>query len=175
MVWNNNPSVQENMSKKLVSVKETYSLESAHNLMLSNNFRHLAVTDENEKVVGIISDRDMQRAMRSNLNKQGDIKVEELSFDPKACVGDYMTWPIVTVHESTPLKTVVDKMLQAKVSALIVERELAPVGIITTQDLLRVLSSLLKDETPSAKMTLAEWLVNPALMSVTNTLSQAGI
>lgn len=169
------PKVQDTMSKALVTVQESYSLESAHNLMLSHKIRHLAVTNIQNEIVGIISDRDMQRAMRSRIRDNAGIRVEDNDFDPRAKVGDYMTWPVMTVLETDSIKSVVDNMLKEKVSALIVERRDFAAGIITTHDMLRVLSGLLKEDTPSAKMTLSEWLVNPALMSVTHTLAQTGI
>jgi acetoin utilization protein AcuB len=175
MNWNVQPKLQEAMSKKLVTVLESYSLEAAYSLMTNYKIRHLPVTDNNEEIVGIISDRDLQRAMRSHIENNGGIRVEENEFDPRSKVGDYMTWPVMTVPETMPMKSVVEIMLKEKVSALIVEREDYAAGIVTTHDLLKVLASILKEHEPSARMTLAEWLANPAMMSVTNSLAQAGI
>ena len=53
------------MSKKLITIKDTYSLESAYNVMQTHSIRHLPVLNDQDEVVGIISDRDLMRGVHS--------------------------------------------------------------------------------------------------------------
>ena len=129
------------MTKKLITVKAETPMQKAYDVMKKNNIRHLPVVDMNGRLVGMISDRDLKLA--THIKKISEIETE-LTFDPKDMVEDYMSWPVQTVDEKTPLDQVAQMMVEEKVSALIVN---APnhymKGIITTDDLLLYLVEIL--------------------------------
>jgi acetoin utilization protein AcuB len=129
------------MTKKLITVSADTPMQKAYELVKKNNIRHLPVVDLNARLVGMISDRDLKLA--THLNKVGEIETE-LSFAPKEMVEDYMSWPVLTVDEKTPLDQVAQMMVDERVSALIVN---APnhymKGIITTEDLLLYLVEII--------------------------------
>jgi acetoin utilization protein AcuB len=125
------------MSKKIITIQATAPIQLAHDLMIKHNIRHLPVLDQNGQLVGMISDRDIQRA--SNVNMYNEIE-EQLTFAPHQMVEDFMNWPVQTVDEKTPVADLARMMISEKVSAFVVN---APnyymKGIITTEDLLRYL------------------------------------
>ncbi|BCS88884.1 CBS and ACT domain-containing protein [Pseudodesulfovibrio sediminis] len=55
--------IQDIMTKKVKSIKETETVEKAAVLMLEGNFGGLPVLDEEEKVVGIITDTDIFKVL----------------------------------------------------------------------------------------------------------------
>lgn len=113
------------MTSKVFTISADSSLIEAARLMKEKNIRHLPVTNQTGSVVGIISDRDLQRAI-SVLNQ---FKVEDL-----------MSWPVYCVSESTSVKRIAEEMIAQKVSAFLVEDLNGHLkGIITTDDLLRLL------------------------------------
>lgn len=57
-----NTPIQEIMTKKMITVKPTQTLEECMELMAKYHIRHLPV-EENENLVGIISIRDVMGAM----------------------------------------------------------------------------------------------------------------
>lgn len=129
------------MSKKIITIDYKAKLEAAYEKMQERKIRHLPVTDERGTIIGILSDRDLQKAMKPS--KSGlDL---ELSFDPKFEVQDFMSFPILQVHVETPVGEIVDRMLKDKVSAYLVMGEHHPVGIVTTDDMLKLLSQMLKE------------------------------
>lgn len=129
------------MSIRPTTIRDNASLEQAYQIMRDNDFRHLPVMDKEGSVVGIISDRDVQRGMR--VKKIGPLQ-QEASFDPDFVVEDFMSWPVYMVLETTPLKIILEEFLTQKVSAFLVENEHGALsGIVTTDDMLKV---LLKDE-----------------------------
>lgn len=167
--------IKENMSKHLITIKYDYSLDAAYNQMQANNIRHLPVLDESDAVVGILSDRDLSRAMRSKLEGAWGMKVESLDFDPQARVSDYMTWPVKVVDVNASLKTVTAKMIQEKLSCFLIADKEQIVGIVTSEDLLRALYHLLsEDEGKSSKLAFGI-LMEPGFQKLTQMISDTGL
>lgn len=149
-------SVLKVMSKHLVLVSEDASLDVAYSLMRKNTIRHLPVTNEKGHVVGIISDRDLQRALKSHVVGEGFAKWESCEFDGTSVVADYMSWPVRTVDLSSNLKSVTEAMIKEKVSCYLVTKEGQVMGIVTTEDLLRLLAQLLGESHTTWKETLSD-------------------
>lgn len=144
------------MTKKLITVKAETPMQKAYDVMKKNNIRHLPVVDMNGRLVGMISDRDLKLA--THIKKVSEIETE-LTFDPKDMVEDYMSWPVQTVDEKTPLDQVAQMMVEEKVSALIVN---APnhymKGIITTDDLLLYLVEILTTSEKVERVPLSQMM-----------------
>lgn len=119
------------------TIRENAPVASAQTLMAQRGFRHVPVLDADGDVVGIISDRDVQRAMQ--VRRSGAL-TQTVSFNPDHRVEDFMSWPVYTILETTPLRLVAEQMLKQKVSAFLVENSAGKLaGIITTDDILRAL------------------------------------
>ncbi|MFN8846083.1 MAG: CBS domain-containing protein [Bdellovibrionales bacterium] len=152
-------SIQTAMTQKLVTVSSEASLASAETLMKEKRIRHLLVIDsETQEAVGILSDRQLQLSQ----------------LEPQMAVEWLMSTPIITVDPGTPLRQAIFKMLENKISALIVADSHDQVrGIVTTDDLLWFLAHSLNEDkenlplvTQDTKITLGELI---------NQLSLAGI
>ena len=144
------------MTKKLVTVRMEDSVRMAYQVMNEKKIRHLPVTDNKGEIIGIISDRDLKRAMvptvQSDLSRvmSGD---KEVDFFPDHQTKDYMSWPACTVSESTSVHEVAELILKDKISAvLVIDHHQAVKGIITTDDLLKLLLKFL-DKSPEQKNT----------------------
>lgn len=143
------PSTSEIMSKHLITVHVEDSMRKAYQLMLEHKIGHLPVTDETAHVVGILSDRDVKRAMlpKSGL-EEAAWEDSSTEFNPEHKVYDFMSWPVKTIDENCPVLDVVRIMMENKISAMIVVSNQThgvdyPRGIVTTEDLLKLLASLL--------------------------------
>ncbi len=131
----------EIMQKEVCSVKADSSLKEAYLLMKGQDIRHLPVVDGEGKVVGIISDRDIQRAMEVNVINEFQ---QEVFLPSKYSVSHFMSWPVYTVRPSTPVEVVAKAMLTEKISAVVVENNEGKLtGILTTTDMLALLVDLL--------------------------------
>ena len=138
----------EAMSGKLITIGWNEPMEKAFELMESHKLRHLPVLDESGNMLGIVSDRDVQRAMKAELVwaeaiRQKVPSFESVEFDPDAKVRHYMSWPVKSVDYHTDLRLVAGMMVSEKISAVLVTKNDRHVGIVTTEDLLKVLMSLL--------------------------------
>ncbi|MGE3608636.1 MAG: CBS domain-containing protein [Bacteriovoracaceae bacterium] len=125
------------MSSKVICIKAEDSMVNAYKIMHEKGIRHLPVLDDRHSVVGILSDRDIQRAMST---KKINNFQQEVQLDGSLKVEDFMSWPVYAVSETTTVKKVAEEMLDQKVSAFLVEDTLGHLkGIVTTDDLLRLL------------------------------------
>lgn len=169
------PTLKANMSKNLITIDAGAPLKEAYTKMRDHQIRHLPVVDIDGNVCGLISDRDLQRAMKSTMISFGfDMKTEHLEFDTNARVKDYLNWPVTAFDRDTDLIVVVRRMLRDKISSILVTDMDQVVGITTTDDLLKVLANLLEDENRLG-WSLETLLTNPAFMTLSHNLGESGV
>lgn len=110
------------------TVGQEQTLAFAAQRMESHGFRHLPVL-HGGALVGVVSERDVN--MVSGLPE----------IDPeKLTVEDVMTPDPYTVRPGTPLGEVVDAMIAHKYGSALVAEGTTVHGIVTTTDMLRILS-----------------------------------
>jgi len=173
-----NKNAIEIASKNLVTIDIGEPIGNADKLMQNRRIRHLVVTHEG-KALGILSDRDVIRALRVDVQDFHSVRVREQRFEGDIFVGDVMSWPVKTVDEKVPLTEILDEMLEHKISSFLVTREGAgAVGIVTTEDLLQVLKRILIQgktaEIEEAHPWLAEVYQSP-IGQILGMLSNSGI
>lgn len=150
--------LKNQITRNLTCIAEEAQVFEAKQLMKNNWIRHLPVTDLNgEYVVGMISDRDLLRAK----NEEQKIK-------------DLMSSPVKTYDIETPVKTIVHAMIESKVSAFLITKKEEIIGIVTTEDMLLLLSQTLT-EANKTELILSQYLANPVFQGSINLLNQAGI
>jgi acetoin utilization protein AcuB len=129
--------VAELMSKKLITVSSEDSVELAVQLLRQKGVRHLLVLQEGE-LVGIISDRDIKRALDPERTKKKLLCVGGLFFlmEP-ILVDEIMTPNPVTISPEATAQEAAQILVTRRFGALPVEKDGELVGIITETDLLR--------------------------------------
>lgn len=150
---------KEIMSSELITIKAAESITTAYKLMHEKGIRHLPVIDERNSIVGILSDRDIQRAMQ--VRKLNSFQ-QEIHLDAMIPVEDFMSWPVYVVSESTSIMRVAEEMLSQKVSAFLVEDNKGRVkGIITTDDMLKMFLMNDKKEDSLGMKALSYYFTGP--------------
>ncbi len=132
-------SAMDTMTCELVKASLEESLESAYQKMQTHRIRHLPVIDDTNRIVGIISDRDIYKGAATSEGK----------------VQDFMSWPVKTVSYDTDLRIVIRRMIAEKISAFLITYENRITGIVTSEDLLKLLHELLEDKF-SGEMVLGQ-------------------
>lgn len=164
------------MSERLITASLAETLEQAYLKMKKYNIRHLPVVDSERNVVGIISDRDIHRGMESDVRDYSSFRLKDADFDPQAKVVDYMSSPVKTVRYESDLKAIAERMIDEKISSFLITKDDAVVGIVTHEDLLRVLVHLLgQPEKEGLFENLQKWLYKIPVGEIANSLAQAGI
>lgn len=114
--------------KKIISVDENTGIDKCAQLMMTNEIGSLVLT-RNDEVVGIITKTDLVRYFTK--------------IDSQKIVGEYMSPYYAWQYSDTPLYKVVLKMIDEKISRVILrDHEESPVGIVTFRDLFNLALSL---------------------------------
>lgn len=133
--------VREIMSTSLTVIDSTARLLDAVLVMRSSGYRHLPVVN-GEKLVGMISDRDVHRAAPSIFSNMTPEEYNQI-FESTP-IEKVMARELVTAKPDTPLREVVLIMHERKVGSVpVVEGDTKLVGLITTSDLLGILIEML--------------------------------
>ena len=129
--------IKERMTKNPSTVKPNDGLKEAIWKMERGHFRHLPVVDDSDKLIGILSDRDI-RLIRPSLafvnKEEAMVQLWSLSVQQAAVFDPVKVGPDTTLREAAEL------MLRWHVGGLpVVDNTDKVVGVITYTDLLREL------------------------------------
>ena len=115
-------TVADMMTTKLKTLHQDESINDADWDMVIGGFRHIPVVDEENRLVGMISDRDvLRRPERGSM------------------VTSIMTREVQTVSPSMPAREAVEQLLLSKHSALpVTDAKGTLVGIVTATDFLEL-------------------------------------
>jgi acetoin utilization protein AcuB len=133
--------VAELMNRELFAVSPRDSVEQAVKLLRRRGIRHLLVMSKN-RLVGIISDRDLKRALDPRQTRKKLMNVGGLYFllEP-ILVEEIMTRDPVTIEPAASASHAAYIMVERRFGALPVVENGRVVGIVTETDLLRYFSS----------------------------------
>lgn len=124
--------VADVMTGKVVTLSPHHSFNEVANLMNDRNFRHCVVVDSNRKIVGVISDRDIMRALARPNSRSKELD-------------QIMTRNPITVKRDTPIIEAVSKMRAKRINCLpVIEDDGTVCGIVTSTDLLKSFQQLLE-------------------------------
>ncbi|MGC4084284.1 MAG: CBS domain-containing protein [Vicinamibacterales bacterium] len=115
----------EAMSDQVRTVSPAMGAAEAWNLMKTSGVHHLVVTDD-EKVVGVVSDRDIPGRRK-------------LTVAAGTTVQDVMSAPVATIEREETIRKAANIMEGRTIGCLPVMDHGTLVGIVTTSDLLRLL------------------------------------
>lgn len=150
-----NARVQDFMTPNPITISPTATVEEAVKLMEEKGISGLPVLDDDDKLVGIISEGDLlvrESPMKPPLFMTllgGVIYFESptkfhqhIKKSLGMLVGDVMTSKVITTSPDTLLNEVSDKMLSKKVNRLpVIDEDSKLVGILTRHDLVSALKS----------------------------------
>ncbi len=123
--------VREHMTSPILTVDAAAPVNLVHALMQKSNVRRLAVV-ENGQLVGIISVFDLLKAMDKPKDRMP--QRAERPHGINAPVSSFMRKNVENIAQGASMSDAVRRMLDKKVSALIVTDGLRPVGILTAKD-----------------------------------------
>ena len=116
----------EVMSKHLITLKGDTPLPEAMALLEKRKIHHIPVVNNNEELMGMISDRDL-------LKLDGDSLFNLISLK------DIMSTLVIVAHEETEVGQIARVLVREKVSAIpIVNKDMKLVGIVSRVDILKL-------------------------------------
>lgn len=132
--------VKDVMTTEVITVSPEASFSEAMDIIRKKGIRRLPVV-KNEKVVGIITEKDLLSASPSQATT---LDVWELtSLLSKLKVKQIMRKDVVHVHPNTPIEDAAKIMSDKKIGSLVVLEQEKLVGIITESDIFKVFINML--------------------------------
>lgn len=129
------------MTSSVISVKEDASMLKVSKLMKEHGIKRVPVVDDENKLIGIVSDRDIKEASPS---KATTLDIHELSYLlSELKIKDIMTKDPVAVSPMDTIEQVALIMLEKKLTGLpVVDWEHKLVGIITEADIFKIFTEI---------------------------------
>ena len=145
--------VANRMTKNPITVDITATVDEAAKLMKRRGVRRLPVLDEDGKLVGIVSDRDIMRVAPSPATTLSRFEITSLL--DKMSVKDVMAKNVVSVPDTATIEEVALKMSTEKLGGLpVVSRVGALVGIITETDVFKTFVDVMGLADGKSRITL---------------------
>lgn len=139
------------MSKRVVTIDESDTLSEAVNTLKRNHVRRLPVLRDN-KLIGIVSDRDLKEAAPSRVTS---LDMWELHYLlSKIKVKDLMKRRIITISPCSTIEKAAILMFDNKIGGLPVVENEELVGIITEHDVFNAFINITGARIPSYRITV---------------------
>ncbi len=125
------------MTTPAVSIRWDATVLEASALMEEMDIRRLPVVDEDNVLIGIISDGDVREALSIyNLTNPYAPDQDEILL----AVDEVMSAPVFSVGPEEHLRQVVQLMLEHKIGGVpVIDEKRRPLGVITESDIFRLL------------------------------------
>lgn len=130
------------MTKSVMTIKPKDTLRHARERLAKYRINQLPVVS-NDKLIGIVTDRDVREAYPSSLRLFHGKDIDE--FGDSHTVEEVMTYNVVAISPQTSLRAAAQRLRRQRFGALPVVENGKLVGIITRSDLL---DAMLAEETP---------------------------
>ena len=122
------------MSRDVVTVRPDAALMEIRGLLHERGFNHLLVTEPDDTLCGVISDRDVLKAVSTFLDTYSEEHRDVKTLSKPA--SEIMQPEPITVAPETEIKKAAEILLDNRVSSLPVVEGDELVGIVTGKDLL---------------------------------------
>jgi acetoin utilization protein AcuB len=139
--------VREVMRQALVTTRPDAPVRTAAELMKSRQVRHLLVTEEGNRLVGMLTDRDLRHAAFLPLLGRHLPWEERRLKNPR--VRDIMTWNVVTIEPDADVVRAGLLMFERRIGSLPVVEAGRLVGIVADHDLLEAFGAGAYDHPPA--------------------------
>jgi acetoin utilization protein AcuB len=164
--------VEQVMQIGVVTITPKTSLPEALELVRQRGIRHLPVV-ENGALVGIVSDRDLKRAMASSATS---LEQHELRYLlDKVTAGEIMTSTVITVGRMLPIEEAARLMVKEKISALPVTDAGHLIGIVTETDVLELFVRGMGAGEPSSRIDVRVPKNGPGLADLVHAVEEAHV
>ena len=130
--------VRNVMTRDVVTLDRNDKLLVADDLMRLGRIRHLPVVDENGKLAGIVSQRDLFHSGLIRALGYGS-HAQRQALD-MVVVKEAMRSEVVTTTPDTPLGDAAKVMLERKIGCLVVVENDAIAGILTESDFVKLVA-----------------------------------
>ena len=162
------------MSRPVITASPDWSINTALNLMRQKDIHRLPVVDEQENLVGIISESDLLRVAPLGISNMSIL--EQTYIFNKLTVAKVMTPNVLLINIDASIEEAARIMVDHKVGGLPVAQsdQLKVVGIITETDVFKLFLGLLGAREVGIRVTAIVPDVPGELVQLTKAIFDAG-
>ena len=135
-------TVNEFMTSKPYTLRETDTMDDARKIITEKHVRHIPVTDKNNHLLGLVTQRDVLAATEPELLKAASSESHE--SDSSIKISDIMIRNVKVLLETDSLRQAAMYMQSHKYGCLPVLSDDQLVGIITDSDFVAIAINLLE-------------------------------
>lgn len=142
-------TVEDCMTERVICLEKEDNLSKAVEVIQKRKFRHVPIVDEQRRLVGIVSDRDILRhlpfakrepASQTELFRGDLFGLSSKNPNLKLRVTDVMTRDVVSVLPNCSFDKAIKTLHETKINCLpVVDEEKKILGIVTVSDVLRTM------------------------------------
>jgi CBS domain-containing protein len=148
-------SVRDKMRSDVVQATPHMPLDHIVGLFRARRIRHIPIVEDGG-VRGIISDRDVRRALGWSVIRDAQAQEQgRLAQPDPQCAADIMQTPVLSIGPRAPLSEALQLMLGHGIHALPVVEEGRLVGMVTQSDLVRLIAQQ-RDVVPNWSLTCSD-------------------
>jgi len=122
--------VEDVMKRNVITLPPTASIHEALLLLRKHRIKHIPITNEENHVIGIVSDRDIRDASPSIFEKDSD------QVELQKEIQSIMSYPVITVHPLDFIEEIARIFYDEEFASLPVVNNNKLVGMITERDML---------------------------------------
>ncbi|MHA6251990.1 acetoin utilization AcuB family protein [Oceanobacillus sp. CAU 1775] len=122
--------VESIMNTDVVTLPPTATIEEALILLKKHRIRHIVIVNDQEQVIGIVSDRDVRDASPSTFIKDGDRAVLQNEIQT------IMSQPVITIHPLDFVEEIAKIYYDKEFACLPVVSDEKLVGVVTEKHML---------------------------------------
>jgi acetoin utilization protein AcuB len=131
-------NVRDIMTARVVTVEMDDQLDVVKKIFDTLKFHHLLVVDARGKLSGVVSDRDLLKAISPNVGSISETARDAATLNKR--VHQIMSRKLVTLHPDASVSESARLLLEQRISCIpIVDNSHQPVGILSWRDVLKAL------------------------------------
>lgn len=164
--------VKERMTRNPIFIRPDTPVTEAQALMKREKIHHLPVLDKEEKLVGIVTEKDLLYASPSVATTLSVFEMTSLLAKLK--VEKVMSREVVSIAEDVPMEEAARIMADRGIGGLPIMRGKALVGMITESDLFRIFIELFGARQKGVRVSMTMPNQKGELAKITSAVSNAG-
>jgi len=130
------------MSKRIVTVEMDDTLLVVRDIFANAAFHHLLVV-ENKRLFGILSDRDLLKALSPNLETAAETNEDRATLNKK--VHQIMSRAPITLTQHAGVRDAIRLFNTETITCIpVVDEKNRPVGIISWRDIIKMLAAIVE-------------------------------
>jgi len=167
--------VSRSMTSKVITLRADDSILEAQRKMAKNKIRHLPVIDDEDHLIGVVTDRDVRSVLPYDCYNDPDCveaKKDEIGYTIK----DIMTVDPIAISPSDTIQDALLLFQEKRVGAFpVVDEQKKLTGIISVRDLLRAFTNVLGIGEPGTLLCILVEEKVGQLKKIVDAITEEGI